>query len=329
MQDPGSAPGGPSGAGPPKDGKKYGPPTKEWSRLDPHVRGMLESKFSGASGPVQFERDAHDTVRESGHGAAFGAFNLRMSTSEAGQTTYKYENVLTAVWRNNEWSHKEPFRYPDGSYRAPSLIRSIDNNYLSEEVRISGLALMGFAWLLSLICIVATWFLKEKWYVRSAQPVFMIGLCLGSAILATSIYTLSWDEGTEWTDIALDRACMMTPWFFFIGHVLTFCCIFTKLWRVDKVLQFRRVKVQLSSVTEPLVILLSLTVLVLTLWTVLDPWVWERDDDLDAEDFPESHGKCTNGNAGHWWAFFGPLAGLLVVSEGITLVMAFKTTDIP
>ena len=68
---------------------------------------------------------------------------------------------------------------------------------------------------------------------------------------SSAIFTLSWDEGAGWSDRQLDIACAMTPWFFFVGNILTFCALFTKLWRVDKVLQFKRRAVTISNVMKP------------------------------------------------------------------------------
>ena len=64
--------------------------------------------------------------------------------------------------------------------------------------------------------------------------------------------------------------------------------------------------------------------LILILWTAMDPWTWERV--VIAEIPPESYGKCTSQN---FWAWFGPLIGLLFFAEGLTMYFAWKTADIP
>ena len=64
--------------------------------------------------------------------------------------------------------------------------------------------------------------------------------------------------------------------------------------------------------------------LILIFWTALDPWTWERV--VIAEIPPESYGKCTSQN---FWAWFGPLIGLLFFAEGLTMYFAWKTADIP
>jgi hypothetical protein len=109
-----------------------------------------------------------------------------------------------------------------------------------------------------------------------------------------------------------------------LGQILTFCALFTKLWRVDKVLQFRRTAVTILNVMKPTLVLLFLTLAILVTWTIIDPYRWER---RDVQQLPyETYGECTNE---HFWAFFGPLVGLLFFAEALTFYFAWKTADVP
>ena len=69
---------------------------------------------------------------------------------------------------------------------------------------------------------------------------------------------------------------------------------------------------------------MTICLLILILWTAIDPWTWERD--VINEIPPESYGKCTSQ---HFWVWFGPLIGLLFFAEGLTMYFAWKTADIP
>jgi 7 transmembrane sweet-taste receptor of 3 GCPR len=70
--------------------------------------------------------------------------------------------------------------------------------------------------------------------------------------------------------------------------------------------------------------IMTVCLLILILWTALDPWTWERDVIMEIP--PESYGKCSSKN---FWAWFGPLIGLLFFAEGLTMYFAWKTADIP
>jgi gamma-aminobutyric acid type B receptor len=149
-------------------------------------------------------------------------------------------------------------------------------------------------------------------------------LCVGSILESSSIFTLSFDEGAGWSDKQLDVACMLTPWFFFIGQTMMFSALFTKLWRVDRVLQFRRTAVSVKNVIGPLVALLVITMSILIAWTIIDPWTWERE--LIKKIPAETYGQCTSD---HTWAFFGPLMSILIFAELLTMFFAWKTADVP
>jgi hypothetical protein len=184
---------------------------------------------------------------------------------------------------------------------------------------------MGIAWLLALLFLVLLSWLKRDPIVQRAQPAFMQMLCIGSFVTSAAIFTISWDEGAGWTDQQLDVACTLTPWFFFTGHIVMFCALFTKLWRLDRVLQFRkRSAVTARRACVPLLFFLFVTISILIVQTVLDPWTWER---TTISEIPaESYGKCTNQR---FWAYFGPLIGILFTAELLTMVFAWKTADVP
>ena len=73
----------------------------------------------------------------------------------------------------------------------------------------------------------------------------------------------------------------------------------------------------------PCALILIVTLLVLIIWTAVDPWKWERDyiDLLP----PERLGKCTSD---HFAGFFWTLTSILMFCTVSTLVMAWKTQTI-
>ena len=69
---------------------------------------------------------------------------------------------------------------------------------------------------------------------------------------------------------------------------------------------------------------MSICATILILWTVIDPWSWERNVTIEIP--AETYGKC---QSQHFWVWFGPLIGLLFFAETLTMYFAWKTTDIP
>jgi len=198
------------------------------------------------------------------------------------------------------------------------------HNYISYDVRVIGLSLMVFVWVLALVSIALIRWLKKDPIIQRAQPFFLQTLCLGAIITSTAIFTLSWDEDAGWTNHQLSVACTLTPWFFFLGHILIFCSLFVRLWRVDHAIHFKGSAVTISKAVLPLITFLAVTFSILLAHTVYDPWSWERH--IIKESPAETYGKC---QSNHDMAFFGPLMGLLFVAEAATLYFAWKTVNLP
>lgn len=295
------------------------------------VKYIVRSTFTGASGQVSFGKEVVPKARDS-TGTYMGAFNVRPTTvnETTGQRTYS--TILSSycifdyqLQAEQNWSVVQDFVYRDGTTSAPATGRKITrNNYLSEWVHITGLALFSFAAFLALLCLTLVWVFYDTNTIRAGQPEFLYLLCFGSAMESAAIFTLSWDESYGWSGEQLDLLCTLTPWFFFVGHLLMFSALFTKLWRVDQVLQFSRKKVKVIQVMGPLTLLLLAAVAVLTVWTVLNRFVWERT--LIGEAPAETYGECTSD---HWEIYFLVLAGLIVFSKIVTAGLAWKTCDIP
>lgn len=288
------------------------------------LESILAQEFSGASGHVSFEQKGSNS--RSSRTLQVGLYNIRPVKS-LGSTARTYESILVSKFTDDTKWVDVPgttiYHRDSSAYAKPARIFASEN-FISSGVRAIGLILMVLAWLLGFVGSILLFVLRKDNVIQRAQPFFMQILCWGSITMSTSIFTLSWDEGAGWSNEQLDIACTMTPWFFFIGQIMTFCALFTKLWRVDKVLQFRRRVVTIGNVMKPTLILMTVAIVILSLWTVMDPWEWERE--LIVEVPAETYGQCESENV--WW-YFGPLVGLLCFAETLTLYYAWKTADVP
>jgi 7 transmembrane sweet-taste receptor of 3 GCPR len=97
-----------------------------------------------------------------------------------------------------------------------------------------------------------------------------------------------------------------------------------QLWRIDRVMQAakRKVTYYLQALWTCALILV-VTLLLLILWTALDPWKWEREYVNMVP--PETLGQCTSDNfAGFVWS----LTAILMFCTLSILVMAWKTQTI-
>lgn len=96
-----------------------------------------------------------------------------------------------------------------------------------------------------------------------------------------------------------------------------------KLWRLNKVLQFRRTEVKVKHVAWPAALLFVAAIVLLSVMTVVAPLEWERV--LIDSDTGESIGRCTSDSFG---AFIWTLAILMFIPMVLTGMMAWKTHDV-
>lgn len=210
--------------------------------------GMLGTTFHGASGRIAFGKETVN-LRNS-EDVSIGVYNIR---ARGGQG---YDAALVSTYRTDSGWHDvngTTIIYRDGTTVASEVFREVYNeNFVSFAVRLVGLVLMSVAWALAVAALVMVHVLSKDTTVQQAQPTILKMLCVGSILTSTAIYTLSWDEGAGWSDSQLDVACALTPWFFVVGQLTTFCALFFKLWGVGATLQFNRSTVTVSRVIKAL-----------------------------------------------------------------------------
>ena len=158
------------------------------------------------------------------------------------------------------------------------VIPQDDMNHLG-PIRAGGLALMSIVMITSVAFAIWTHRNRKARVVRASQPIFLILLCVGAVILSSAIIPLSIDDSVA-SPSGCNIACMATPWLSSIGFTVVFSALFSKLHRVHKVLtngeKFRKVAITEKDVLKPFLLLLTLNILFLTIWTIMDPMQWVR-----------------------------------------------------
>lgn len=119
-----------------------------------------------------------------------------------------------------------------------------DYNYIGQAA-IVGYILCGIVITASFMFAGWTWYNRKNQVVRSGQPVFLTMICVGTLLMGSAIIPLSIDD--EKSQRAANIACMCSPWLINIGFCITFSALFSKTWRLNKILlsknPLRRVKV--------------------------------------------------------------------------------------
>jgi hypothetical protein len=296
--------------------------------VESHVRGIRSASYTGASGVVRFNQNTEayvaDDAREGARTSSsmlWGVLNLRPPQPPGAEPI---PFALTNFFSEGQWIPLEAISYADGRDVPPDLLRrEPDQNHLTPGVRAVGFALMGIAILTAVAAAVWVFLHRKHRIVTAAQPYFLYELCLGAIISASTIFSISFDESYGWSDQQLGRACMATPWLLSLGHIITYGALFSKLWRINKVLQFSRRKIEIRHVAWPSAILFVAAIAVLSLWTGLDSMTWQRAE-IDS-DTGASIAQC---QSDHLAGFMIPLVVLMLLPSLLTAVMAWKTKDI-
>jgi ABC-type sugar transport system substrate-binding protein len=185
----------------------------------------------------------------------------------------------------------------------------VDNNLIG-SLSIVGLCL--FALIAAAAIGFSCWVLvyRNLIIVKAAQPSFLIMVAAGVLVLASSLIPLSFDDNGipfDPSDPEAKLMCMSVPWLASTGFTISFSALFAKTMRVNKIFhsksRFARVEIQPKDIALPFFGLFTANTLILTLWSVLDPLTYTRQDlpGLDGWDrVIATYGTCQSDNVLHY-----------------------------
>lgn len=220
-------------------------------------------------------------------------------------------------------------KYPDCFFEQLLTMR-ISMKVLYEEdlhqldtIRPFGFALAGIVVLSCAAC--SLWVIKKRDHVivKRSQPLFLHILCAGILTMGLAIVPMGIDDSLA-SDRGCTIACMASPWLLSTGFSIVFAAMFSKIWRINQIVRaarnYRRTNLTIHHVLVPFFCIFTLNLVVLTLWTTLDPLVWtreSRDDETNSQNF-NSFGSCSF--QGH--AASITFASLLLAINFLALVLA-------
>lgn len=335
---------------------KRAPPRREQRRklqkkeelLSPHMEGITGLDFHGVTGRHLWNESRRKRNRSRKY-MAWGVYNIRAINPREKELMearfpdhnftlwYYLTDILEGGPVDGEWKMTEegPFLFSDGTPDPPKLLRDPpEQNYLSLGARIVGLTLMSISLLLTLLVTFLVFTYEAQSIIHHNQPFFLYVILLGTALLAFSIFFLSFDEAA--LSVApedpepefLDTACMTLPWFLSLGYSLIYVALFMKLWRINRVLQCSRVRrksIGVKQVIWPCILLTTACVTVLTVWMAVDPFQWERTPIDPDEPQGESYGQCSSS---YDTIFICILGAVTSTPLWMSMLMAYKTKDV-
>ena len=203
---------------------------------------------------------------------------------------------------------------------------TMEFNYLG-SIRIYGYFLVALIFASSLACAIWVQIYKDTTIVSASQPFFLYLLLFGTVVLGSSIIPLTFDDDNPDME-GNDAACVAFPWLVSTGFTLVFSALFSKIWRINKIMTasrtFRRINVTHGDVLAPLLATLSMNFVLLLVWTLVDPPQWTR---VDVTEF-ESYGICSTGEGVASTVIVSLLLALNFLCVVITNIQAYKTRKV-
>ena len=127
------------------------------------------------------------------------------------------------------------------------------------------------------------------------------------------------------------RACMAVTWLFTLGFTISFAGILCKMWRINLVIEsaakFRRSKITVWRTMIPLVVLVLLNVILMLIWTLIDPMRWKRVSNCESSG-ESSYGYCTLGNSPVSNALFGSVLAVNLCALILASWQAYKARGV-
>mmetsp|Transcript_49722 Transcript_49722/g.120531 ORF Transcript_49722/g.120531 Transcript_49722/m.120531 type:complete len:870 (+) Transcript_49722:265-2874(+) len=257
-------------------------------------QSLLHVQFDGASSFVSF-----NNVTGTRKSVPFKVDNILMVEKDS-KTLGFVQKPASLVDGLGQVTTLEDFVYWDNTTTAPLPLPEVDHDLdlVPTSLLAIGLTFCAIAMLMSVVWACWVWFERTSKVVKFSQPFFLLQLCLGCLVLASSIIPMSLQEPVS--QQGLNIACMSTPWLVFCGYAIAFSALVAKMWRINKIFasgaKLQRVKVTTSDASWPLVVLLTLNVFLLAIWTAVSPLVWVRtpvEDSVDRFGRPtSSYGSC-------------------------------------
>lgn len=297
---------------------------------------MLGATFQGSSGPVQFQRE---TGSRSFRGLKFEIHNIRaLPPDQNGEVLVKAVVAEVVDFLADEHVQSvQPFLYADGSTSPPSDLPevSVDLNEIPTPVIASGYALCAILMLVSVFWIWWTLHFRRNRTVQSAQPFFLVLVCVGAFIMSSSIIPMGFQEPMP--QRVLDVGCMATPWLFSLGFTTSFSALSAKLWRIGRLhkasVAFQRVTIRPRDAVMPFLILLTANLVILIAFTIISPLRWTRSPrkgmiDLFGRSI-STYGSCTGDVDATGTACLAALVTVNLLSLFVAIVQSYLTRKLP
>jgi hypothetical protein len=214
--------------------------------------------------------------------------------------------VPSLQYQGSGWSPiaDNKFLYKGGSEYAPDSLppATTDNHYIGKTTQTLGYVVMCITLCSCVVSLVWLILNRSARVVTSAQPMFLLVISLGAAVMSLTILPLSMDETSVDNVARLDATCMLVPWFYFIGVNLITGALLAKVMALNTAYvnpELESINVSPWMILRTCLSLVLLNSLVLLLWTLMSPMEWVREETSARDLYSRSTGSfgyCESSN---------------------------------
>jgi hypothetical protein len=263
------------------------------------------------------DEEVHDYLNETTHGLIAGDDLMRVRKETCRDLVQRFEEIINEYdsQASTRSSALEQYQKLRNVYQA----NNSNLNQLGNGIRGYGFTIASLTMVLAVTF--AFWSYKNRLspVVKASQPLFLVLICLGVFILSSSIFPMAIDDGFA-SEEACDKACMAIPWLISMGWSILFAALYAKLRRVNLVvwnaLAFRSIKVSEKDVMLPFAVLFTCNLILMTVWTLIDPLIWMRIQTSSTE----SYGACRVEDKGS--SAWKVIVSIVAVLNGAALIGA-------
>jgi competence protein ComGC len=266
---------------------------------------------------ARLDEEVHDYLNATTHGLWVGVDLARVRTEISQGLVQRFKEIISEYdsQASTRSSALEQYQKLRNVYKA----NNSNLHQLGAGIRGYGFTIASLTMVLAVVF--AFWSYKNRLspVVRSSQPLFLVLICLGVFILSSSIFPMAIDDGFA-SEEACDKACMSIPWLISMGWSILFAALYAKLRRVNLVIRnalaFRSIKVSEKDVMLPFAVLFTCNLVLMTVWTVVDPLIWIRIQTSPTDSYGACRVEDTNSAA---WKV---TVSVVAVLNGVALIGA-------
>lgn len=266
---------------------------------------------------ASLDETVHDYLNDTIHGRSSEKDLLHTRKEIEQELTRKFQEIIKEydTQASTRASALEQYQKLRNVYKA----NNTNLNQLGTGIRAYGFAVASLTVVLAGLFALWSYNHRLSPVVKASQPFFLVLICMGVFILASSIFPMAIDDGFASLE-ACDKACMAIPWLITMGWSIVFAALYAKVRRVNIVvrnaLAFRSIKVSEKDVMLPFAVLFTCNLILMTVWTTLNPLIWVRKQTSSTESF----GACQVEDTGS--ASWKVVASFIALLNGAALIGA-------